>query len=165
MFAGPNSLSEIAKCFSFESVDAVYGDIVMVDPLRLDVVRRYWRPGHFRAGSCARGWMAPHPSLYVRRGILLSAGGFNIDYRFAADFDLELRIFECMKIRSFYVPHTLVRMRMGGATTGSLRNIWRGNLEAAKSAERNGFPGGVGFIASKVFGRISQYFMRPQKSI
>ena len=161
MFAEPTSLSEIANCFTSEDVDAVYGDIIMVDPLHLQVVRRYWRPGSFKVGACARGWMAPHPTLYVRRSILLSAGGFNLNYSLQSDFDLELRLFECMKIRANYIPRTLVRMRMGGATTGSFRNIIRGNLEAVQSVESHGFSGGLSFIASKIIGRIHQYWSRP----
>jgi glycosyltransferase involved in cell wall biosynthesis len=164
VFAAASSLSEIANGFAAADVDAVYGDIIMVDPLQLQTIRRYWRPGNFKAGAFTRGWMAPHPTLYVRRDLLQSSGGFNLDYRLQSDFDLELRLFECMKIRAVYLPRTLVRMRMGGATTGSLRNILRGNLEAAKSAERNGFPGGWRFIASKVASRLSQYWARPGKA-
>jgi hypothetical protein len=96
--------------------------------------------------------------------LLQSSGGFNLDYRLQSDFDLELRLFECMKMRARYLPRTLVRMRMGGATTGSLRNIIRGNLEAAKSAQRNGFPGGWRFIASKLARRLPQYWAQPGKS-
>ena len=165
MFTKPSSLAEIANEFNDSEVDAVYGDIVMVDPLQLNVVRRYWRPGHYKCGACARGWMAPHPTFYVQHKILMSAGGFNLDYSLQADFDLELRLFECMKIRTKYLPSTLVCMRMGGATTGSFRNILRGNIEAAKSARSHGFSGGLRFIASKVIGRIHQYWVRPENSL
>jgi glycosyltransferase involved in cell wall biosynthesis len=158
MLEDPGCVAAIAACFSGDDIDAVYGDIVMVDPIRLHLVRRYWRPGTYRPGSCARGWMAPHPSLYVRRALLQASGGFNTEYRLASDFDLELRLFERMRIRTKYLPRTLVRMRMGGATTGSLRNILHGNLEAAKSAQCNGFSGGLRFIASKIVSRLPQYW-------
>ena len=162
IFAHQASLVQIVNGFAAADVDAVYGDILMVDPLQLQVVRRYWRPGPFKAGAFARGWMAPHPTLYVRRNFLISAGGFNSAYRLQADFDLELRLFECMKIRSKYIPYTLVRMRMGGASTGSLRNILQGNIEAAKSAQNNGISGGLFFIASKVISRLPQYWIHPK---
>jgi glycosyltransferase involved in cell wall biosynthesis len=164
MLLDQDSIAAIAAGFDSTQVDAVYGDILMVDPLQVLLVRRYWRPGTYQSGACARGWMAPHPTLYVRRDLLQSSGGFNLDYRLQSDFDLELRLFECMKMRARYLPRTLVRMRMGGATTGSLRNIIRGNLEAAKSAQRNGFPGGWRFIASKLARRLPQYWAQPGKS-
>jgi len=165
MFAQPGSVAEISTGFDTPNVDAVYGDIVMVDPVDLQLVRRYWRPGAFKDGACARGWMAPHPTLYIRREILMSAGGFNPEYSLAADFDLELRLFECMKVRANYIPSTLVRMRMGGATTSGIKNIWRGNIEASRSVKSHGFSGGVSFIASKLIGRIHQYWMRPERSL
>jgi glycosyltransferase involved in cell wall biosynthesis len=164
MLMDPGCVSAIAAIFGGADIDAVYGDIVMVDPVQLDLVRRYWRPGIYQPGSCARGWMAPHPSLYVRRPLLQAIGGFNTEYRLQSDFDLELRLFELVSMRTKYLPRTLVRMRMGGATTGSFRNILRGNLEAARSAQRNGFPGGWRFIASKIFSRLPQYWAQVRNS-
>jgi hypothetical protein len=162
MFADLNCLSDIARSFAEPDVKAVYGDIVMVDPSQPYIIRRYWRPGPYEAGACLRGWMAPHPTFYVRRDLLMSIGGFNLDYRLQADFDLELRLFECMQIRAKYLPRTFVRMRMGGATTGSIRNIIKGNLEAAESVRQNGFVGGWRFVASKLLRKIPQYWMRPK---
>jgi hypothetical protein len=156
-------LAEIANGFLDANIDVVYGDILMVDPFQSKVIRRYWRPGPFKPGAFARGWMVPHPTLYVRRKLLMATGGFNLKYRLQADFDLELRLFECMKIRAEYLPSTLVHMRMGGATTGSLRNIIRGNIEAAQSAQSHGFSGDLKFIASKIISRLPQYWDRPDK--
>lgn len=161
MFSTTTSLSEIANQFVDKNIDAVYGDLIMVNRERINVVRRFWRPGSYKAGACTYGWMAPHPTLYVRRSILLQAGGFNTCYRLQADFDLELRLFECMKIRTYYLPIVLIRMRMGGATTGSIINIIRGNIEATKSVEKNGFNGGIKFIAKKIFMRLHQFWKRP----
>jgi glycosyltransferase involved in cell wall biosynthesis len=163
LFFESDSLSKIACAFSDADIDAVYGDIVMVDPVQLQTIHRYWRPGLFRQGAFAHGWMVPHPTLYVRREILMASGGFNLSYRLQADFDLELRLFELMNIRARYLPSTLVRMRMGGATTGSLRNIMRGNIEAAKSVQSHGFSGGIQFIAKKIIRRLPQYWTRPSK--
>jgi glycosyltransferase involved in cell wall biosynthesis len=161
LFFDSDSLAKIASAFEDTAIEAVYGDIVMVDPVDLRKIRRYWRPGVFEGGSFARGWMAPHPALYVRRNILNSAGGFDLSYRLQSDFDLELRLFEIMKVRVKYLPSTIVRMRMGGATTGSLRNILRGNIEAANCVRKHGFSGGLKFIAYKILRRLPQYWGRP----
>ena len=162
LFFESDTLAKIASAFSDADIDAVYGDIVMVDPVKLQIIHRYWRPGMFRQGAFAHGWMVPHPTLYVRRETLMATGGFNLSYRLQADFDLELRLFELMSVRSMYLPSTLVRMRMGGATTGSLRNILRGNIEAANSVQSHGFSGGVRFIINKMIRRLPQYWIRPQ---
>jgi glycosyltransferase involved in cell wall biosynthesis len=161
MLADPGAAAAIAQALADSGADAVFGDILMVDPVRLDRVRRYWRPGPHRPGALLRGWMAPHPTLYVRRQVLLDCGGFDLAYRLTADFDLELRLFEQRKIRSHYLPRTLVRMRVGGASTGNWRNVLTGNLEAAHSARRHGHSGGLGFIARKLLSRIPQFLSRP----
>jgi glycosyltransferase involved in cell wall biosynthesis len=160
LFFESDSVAKISSAFSDPEIDAVYGNIVMVDPLQLQKIRRYWRPGIFKHGAFASGWMVPHPTLYVRRDILNSAGGFNLRYRLQSDFDLELRLFEIMKIRAKYLPSTIVRMRMGGATTGSFFNIFRGNIEASISVRSNGFSGGLRFIIFKILRRLPQYFIR-----
>ncbi len=162
MLADPGAAAAIAQALTDSGADAVFGDILMVDPVRLDRVRRYWRPGPHRPGALLRGWLAPHPTLYVRRQALLDVGGFDLSYPLQADFDLELKLFEKMKIRSHYLPRTLVRMRMGGASTGSWRNVVRGNLEAARSARSHGYGGGVAFVATKVLSRIPQFLSRPR---
>jgi glycosyltransferase involved in cell wall biosynthesis len=161
MLADTSAAAAIAQAFADSGADAVFGDILMVDPVYLDRVRRYWRPGPHRPGALLRGWLAPHPTLYVRRQMLLDCGGFDLVYTLQADFDLELRLFEQMKIRSHYLPRTLVRMRMGGASTGSWRNVLKGNLEAADSARRHGHGGGLGFIARKLLSRVPQFLSRP----
>lgn len=164
LLADDEVLSRIARCMEDPEIDAVYGDLVFVSQHDTSRVVRYWRPGKHRAGLCASGWMAPHPTFYVRRKLLLENSGFRLEYRLSSDFELMLRLFEIVKIRSVYLPTTLVRMRMGGATTGSLRNIVRGNLEAARACRQHGYSGGLGFIVAKITRRIPQFFARPRKA-
>ena len=164
MLADVDALARIAAGMEDSAVDAVYGDLVFVAPTDLQQVVRYWRPGDHRSGLCARGWMAPHPTFYVRRLVLAASGGFSLDYRLAADFELMLRLFEVKLIRSKYLPVTLVRMRMGGATTGSIRNVLHGNIEASRACRNNGFRGGIPFILSKITSRIPQFLSRPARS-
>ncbi len=60
MLADTGSVEAIAAGFDGTEVDAVYGDIVMVDPVQLFLVRRYWRPGASRG---LRAWLdgaSPH---------------------------------------------------------------------------------------------------------
>jgi glycosyltransferase involved in cell wall biosynthesis len=161
MLAAPDAIAKLAAALEHPSIDAAYGDLVFVDPRDPAKVRRYWRPGPYRPGACAGGWMPPHPTFYIRRSVLQRARGFRTDYRLQADFELILRLFEIDRIRWNYLPSTLVRMRVGGATTGSFRNIIRGNLEAARACRENGFPGGLAFMLRKMGRRLPQFLARP----
>ena len=42
------------------------------------------------------------------------------------------------KIRVRYVPHVMVRFRLGGVSNRSLAHIWRANLEVYRAWELNG---------------------------
>jgi glycosyltransferase involved in cell wall biosynthesis len=161
MFAGPEALATISAAFADDRIDAVYGDLVFVDPVDTSRVVRFWQPGEYQPRSCRSGWMPPHPTFYVRRALLQANRPFDLEFRLQADFELILRLFEVVKIRSRYLPQTLVRMRVGGATTGSWRNIVRGNLEAARASRKNGFRGGPLFMMSKMLRRVPQFLARP----
>ncbi len=158
--ASSDSIALIAEALARDSIDAAYGDLVFVDAKNTNRVVRLWRPGPHIAGSCTKGWMAPHPTFYARRAVVLRAGGFDLRYKLQSDFDLMLRLFEIEGIEAMYIPKTLVRMRMGGATTGSFRNIIKGNVEAANSCKSHGYPGGISFVARKLASRVPQFLWR-----
>jgi glycosyltransferase len=63
---------------------------------------------------------------------------FDASIPFAADFDLMLRALEVHAVKSHYLPRLCVRMRVGGVTTGSLRNIISGNVAVLRSFGKYG---------------------------
>ena len=154
-------VKRIANAFMRDpSIDAVYGDLLMVSANNLSNIIRYWKPGVYRHGLCLSGWTPPHPTFYVKRNILLNAGGFDLRYKLQSDVDLMMRLFEIVGISSHYLPSIFVRQRFGGATTGNPINILRGNLEAILSFRRNGFGLGFNFIIRKLYSRFSQFIFR-----
>ena len=140
VLASDDTLAHIVSAFNTDSyplapdssrIDAVYADIrfVMegetVAALREAKTVRYcsakrWRPWMFRFAA-----MAPHPSFYVRRECFERLGGYSLDYRICADFELELRYLYLAKLKAAYLPECVVVMRMGGASTAG----WRSNVE------------------------------------
>ena len=139
VLASDDTLAHIASAFNTDScaltpdpsrVDAVYADIRFVregetvEALREAPTVRYcsaarWRPWMFRFAA-----MVPHPSFYVRRECFERLGGYSLDYRICADFELELRYLLLAKLRAAYLPECVVIMRMGGMSTSG----WRSNL-------------------------------------
>ena len=140
VLASDDTLAHIAELFSHkerkedsrvERVDCVYADIRFVregetvEAVRKAETVRYcsakrWRPWMFRFAA-----MVPHPSFYVRRECFERLGGYSLDYRICADFELELRYLYLAKIKAAYLPECVVVMRMGGASTAG----WRSNVE------------------------------------
>ena len=127
-----------------EQIEAVYADIRFVrdgdslEALRAAPTVRYcsaarWRPWMFRFGA-----MVPHPSFYVRRECFARLGGYSLDYRICADFELELRYLGLARLRSAYLPECVVTMRMGGASTSGWRSTVEINREDLRALRANG---------------------------
>lgn len=154
-YADPGTLARVASAFADPAVDAVYGDLEYVsrdDPAR--VVRR-WRSGACTPGQLRLGWMPPHPTFFARRELYERLGGFDTAYRIAADYELMLR-FIGAGIRMAYVPRVLVRMRLGGMSNRSLRQMWRKSREDLSVMRRHRI-GGVGTLAAKNLRKLAQF--------
>ncbi len=162
--ASPDVLETVAEAFADPAVDAVYGDLCYVRQNMPSQIVRYWRSGPFRSGSFARGWAPPHPTLYVRRELYDRFGSFDLAYSLAADFELMVRFLEVHRVRVRYLPQVLVRMRMGGASNKSLRNIVRANREIWRALHHHGLAGSMlGWFVHKAFLRGRQFLARPAK--
>ena len=143
------------------SIDMIFGNILIVSHKNISKILRFNNPGPHKINSLLKGWLPPHPTLYVRSSVLRDVNGFNTKYEIQADFELMLRLFEVKKYKSCYLDKILVRQRFGGAST-KISNILKGNLEASDACKINGFHGGLFFILRKVFSRIPQFFNRPK---
>lgn len=132
-------LGDINREMEGQPLDCVYGDLKFVkadDPTR---VVRIWRGSQYRMGGFKRGWHPAHPTFYARRECYERLGVFNTSFPVSADYDLMLRFVEVGKLRNRYIHRYFVRMRVGGESTGSLRNIIRGNLAIMRALRENGY--------------------------
>lgn len=161
LFADTKVLSRIAQAMEDPAIDACYGDLVYVARQDTSKILRYWKSRGYRSGLCAEGWMPAHPTFYARRSVYERFGGFDLSYKLQADFEMALRLLDIEKIRTRYIPEILVRMRMGGASNASLKNVIRGNIEAVAACRKHGLPGGLSFVARKILSRIPQFVRRP----
>lgn len=159
LLAHPDVLTRITEAFEDPEVDAVYGDLVYVDAVNTDCVIRLWRAGEFQPRCLRRGWMPPHPTLYVRRHWFERLGGFDTRYRIAGDYDFILRLFSQPDFKAVYLPGVMVKMRQGGSSNESLRQIVLKTREDYAALRRSGV-GGFMSLFSKNFRKVHQFFIR-----
>lgn len=155
-------LEKIAYAFEDPSVQAVYGDLVYVARNDITRVIRTWHSGPFYLNRLHNGWMPPHPTFYARRSLYTTLGGFNVQYRIAADYDSMLRLLLSGDERGLttkYIPEVLVRMRIGGVSNRSLLNIIQKSREDLRIVHQNRV-GGWTTIAMKNLSKISQFWKR-----
>ena len=149
-------LSDIAA--ALRETDIVFGDIDFVADHETKRVVRRWTSSPHRPGAFRRGWMAPHPSLYVRRRVTEAVGEFERRYRISADYDWMLRAFEVARFGSRRLRRTFVDMLIGGASTRSLSSYLIGNLEALASRRRWLSAGLVDYaLIAKPLGKVAQF--------
>ena len=159
VYHSAESVAFIAQAAMSESKpEAIYGDLVYTDKHNVDNIIRYWRSGEFSQDKLRFGWMPPHPTLYVRKNLLQSLGGFDVQYRISADYDFILRFFLQAPRIVFYVPKIIVSMRLGGASNQSLRSLWKKSREDLR-AIRNNRVGGLGVLMFKNLQKIPQFIL------
>lgn len=155
-YSNDEVLTEVAKAFEDPAVDACFADLVYVTTDNRRVVR-YWKSRPFERGSFAKGWCPAHPTFYVRRSAIERLGPFDLSYKLAADTEFMMRYLEKGHLKTAYVPKVWVRMRVGGATNVSLKNILSQNREIFHALEKNGVShSAFSFWAHKLASRIWQ---------
>ncbi len=158
-FAHGDVLARVAERFEKSGADAVYGDLDYVaasDPSR---IVRHWSSGTYSPSKLRRGWMPPHPALFLRRSVIQQWGGYDTSFRIAADYDSILRYFGKGKITADYLPEVLVKMRLGGESNRSLERIIRKSREDYRALRKNEI-GGLGALLWKNLSKVGQYVAR-----
>ena len=138
IFASTETIKLVAEAFIRFKVDSVYGDLVYVDQYDTSKIIRFWRSGKFSRMRIMTGWMPPHPTFYAKRSVYEQYGGFNTTFRIAADYESMLRFLGRFNISTFYIPLILIRMRVGGESNKSFRNILRKSREDIRAMRING---------------------------
>jgi glycosyltransferase involved in cell wall biosynthesis len=159
LYANPNVLAQIAKAFEDPALCAVYGDLQYVTKTNTAQVVRKWRSSPFTPNLLAWGWMPPHPTLYVRREWYERIGGFDTRYRIAADYLSILQMFSQADFKSVYLPKVLVKMRLGGESNKSLKNLVRKTAEDWRALRSTGVGalGGAWALVWKNLSKLGQF--------
>jgi glycosyltransferase len=156
MLASANVVQKIAEAGIDPVVGYVYGDLVYVRKDATTEVTRHWRAGTFTTGKLKFGWMPPHPTFYVRRSVAQRVGGFDVNFRVAADYDFMLRCLRGQSHQAAYLPDVLVRMRTGGVSNRSLPSLMLKSSEDLAVLRKND-AGGLATILCKNVRKLPQF--------
>lgn len=121
-----------------DDVEAVYGDVHFVGNNNLSKCVRYYSGKIFNPNMVKYGFIAPHPSFYIRKETYLKYGNYNHDYKISADFELVARLCYKFKIKTKYIHMDFVTMRIGGASTKDLNGYILGLDETVLACKQLG---------------------------
>jgi len=156
LYATDAVLRTVAECFEKQNVDSCYGDLLYVDKNDTNKTIRYWKSSSFDFTLLRKGWMPPHPTFFVKRKAYEKCGMFDTSFKIAADYELMLRFLGQHKISTCYIPEVLVKMRMGGASNRSMRNIIRKSSEDYRAMKMHRV-GGLAALLRKNLSKIPQF--------
>lgn len=163
LFAHSQVLERVAEKFADPAVEGIYGDLEYVSANDTKKVVRYWKSGEYTPKRLSRGWMPPHPTLYLRREVFDRFGLYDTSFSIAADYDAMLRYLVQGGINLAYIPEVMVKMRLGGESNRSLERILKKSREDYRAIRKNQV-GGLGTLAAKNLSKIGQFLVKGQET-
>ena len=160
LLASAAVLKKITQTFEETGTDILYGDLVYVDKKDTSKVIRYWKSQPFKPELLKRGWMPAHPTVFAKREVYEKHGLFDLNFKIAADYDLMLRIFKDESLKKVYLPEIITRMRIGGASNKSLKNIIRKSTEDYRAMKKNGLPFPLWTLLCKNLSKLPQFLKK-----
>lgn len=127
-------LEDISAAFD-EKTDAICGNLLFVDWNNTQKITRIWMGSEQK--SMLKGWHPAHPTFYCRRELYEKYGVFNLDFDTVSDTELMIRFIEKHRISVKYVDRYFIKMREGGASTGSIRKIIRNQIYTMRAFRHN----------------------------
>lgn len=130
-----HTISDVVREMERTGCDFLYADGLFVDAEKTDRVVRNWIGGRYSKWKVRHGWLPLHPTCYIRRDVMMRLGLYDESYKIAADTDLLVRYLLESDLKVNYLRRYVVRMRMGGLSTGNSRRakMWREDIRVYKS--------------------------------
>ncbi|TLD96858.1 glycosyltransferase [Helicobacter jaachi] len=116
-------------------IDILYANVLYVNAQHKPL--RNLKGREFSRYFFALGLHPPHPSFYVKRRVYEEYGGFDLTYNIAADYEIMLRFLQRYRLKSLYINECFVKMRSGGTSNASLKNILRANMQCMRAWRQN----------------------------
>lgn len=161
IYAHNRVISKVAELFKSDpTIDGVYADLVFVDRYDTEKIMRVWKAGEMTQHAFENGWMPPHPTFFVKKSVYEKYGYINTGLKLSADYELMLRLIHKNKIKIAYLPETIVKMRMGGASNVNFFVRLKANLEDQLAWRLNNLKPGLLTSFKKPLRKIGQYFTR-----
>lgn len=163
IYASNEIIQKVIEEFKYTDCDSIYGDLQYVSKNNTNNIIRFWKSRPFHSNLLKKGWMPPHPTFFVKRHIYSQYGGFDTDFKIAADYDLMLRFLGQKKISTHYLPQIIIKMRLGGLSNKSIPNIIQKSYEDYLALKKNSI-GGVGTLILKNTSKLSQFIKKKHEN-
>jgi glycosyltransferase len=164
IMASDTIIEDVSNKFLQTSADIVYGDLDYVNRKDTNIIVRHWKSNPFDRSLIVKGWMPAHPAMFIRRDIFTKYGLYDLQYHISSDYDLILRLMQIRDIKFEYLPVVITKMRMGGVSNSSIKNILLKSLEDYTIMKKNGLKYPFITLLRKNISKLHQFFCKKQSN-
>jgi glycosyltransferase involved in cell wall biosynthesis len=158
IYADEYVLADVMNCFNEDpDLDILYGNLVYVKADDSNKVVRKWVSKPYSKRFFEQGNVPPHPALFLKSTVYKKEGLFDLQYKFASDYEFMFRIFKKHNFKSKYIDRLMVKMKLGGATNKSFKNILNGNKEILNAWKNNNFTPPITLMFVRFIKRVIQF--------
>lgn len=150
VYMNEHTVSDLMRTMHDAKADSVFADLVIVDPIDLGKVLRYYDSSYFSPNKFRFGWMPAHPTFFVKKALYDKVGPYSLDYKISADYEMLIRLLWVQKASYAYLPKPVVRMRYGGASTADLSRNLLLNREIVQACRANGIRTNLFLVLLKI---------------
>lgn len=159
LFATNDVISSVVSCFKKNNCDMVYGNLNFISRVDLKKVTRRWRSRSYQFQNIARGWMPAHPTMYIKRNLIIEEGGYSLNFGSCADYELILRIMKKDDFNVVFLDKLMVLMRNGGMSNGSIGKVCKTMINDYRALAHNKIPNPLLVALLKKLRKLNQFFV------
>ena len=159
IYINEHAVSDLMGVMQDAQTDSVFADLIIVDPLDLNKIMRYYDSSYFTPKKFRYGWMPAHPTFFVKKSLYEKVGPYSIEYKISADYEMLIRLLWVEQASYAYLRKPMVRMRHGGTSTSGLGRNWLLNMEIIKACKANGIYTNLLFLASKIPRKLFEFMV------
>jgi len=161
LLADATTLAQIATVFEQnKALDCMYGNITFFAGNDLDKTVRYWRSKPYYPTFFEDGEVPPHPSLYVRRQVYETIGGYLPYFKISGDNEFMFRLLKVYNYKSYFLDRTIVKMRIGGISTKGFKSYVISAMELMTAWQVNGYQYPKKLFVVRPFKKIAQLIFK-----
>jgi glycosyltransferase involved in cell wall biosynthesis len=114
-YADPDVIARVVDATSGAGAEGIYGDLIVDYGDRMQY-KKVFQVSYDEFLLSGKGTFVPHPTLFLKRRFIDAVGLYNLNYKYASDFDFILRCLSKLKLHYCGFPITIFRRHQGSIT-------------------------------------------------
>ena len=165
-FMNKDVIKDISNIFLNNKIDLLFSNLVYTKKNNTEKIIRKWesqlnegiQSSDLITYKIKNGWMPPHPTIFIRKNLLKEINlNYDESYKISSDYDFILKLFNNSKSKIFYLNKFTIKMRFGGTSNKSIKNIIIKMMEDFKILKKHKL-NSLKIIFLKNFSKIKQFF-------